>query len=95
MKLLKLIPSPNPKKKWRVLIEHDGKEKTVDFGAKGMSDYTIHKDPKRRELYIKRHSGMGEDWTDPLTSGFWSRWALWEKPTIQESLKFIKKRFNL
>jgi hypothetical protein len=60
-----------------------------------MSDYTINKDPKRKELYIKRHSGMGEDWNDPLTAGFWSRWLLWEKPTIQESLKNIKKRFNL
>jgi hypothetical protein len=73
----------------------DEKEKTVDFGQKGYEDYTIHKDPKRKELYIKRHSGMGEDWNDPLTPGFWSRWLLWEKPTIQESLKFIKKRFNL
>ena len=95
MRLLKLIPSPNPKKKWRVLIEYDGKEKNVDFGAKGYEDYTQHKDPKRRELYIKRHSGMGEDWNDPLTAGFWSRWLLWEKETIQESLKYIKKRFNL
>lgn len=95
MKLLKLIPSPNPKKKWRVLIEDDGKERTVDFGAKGYEDYTQHKDPKRRELYIKRHSGMGEDWNDPLTAGFWSRWLLWSQPTIQESLKYIKKRFNL
>ena len=26
----------------------DGK-KTVSFGAKGMSDYTIHKDPERKQ----------------------------------------------
>ena len=25
------------------------KEKTVSFGAKGMSDYTIHKDDKRKD----------------------------------------------
>lgn len=30
--------------------------KKINFGAKGMSDFTIHKDIKRRELYRKRHS---------------------------------------
>lgn len=29
--------------------------KTISFGAKGMSDYTLNKDPDRRELYINRH----------------------------------------
>ncbi len=29
--------------------------KTISFGAKGMSDYTIHKDSKRKERYINRH----------------------------------------
>ena len=28
--------------------------KTVPFGAAGMSDYTIHKDPERKERYINR-----------------------------------------
>jgi hypothetical protein len=83
------------------VIEVDDKEKTVDFGAKGMGDFTIYSksNPEEaknhRERYIARHAKMGEDWNDPLTPGFWSRWLLWEKPTIQESLKFIKKRFNL
>jgi len=29
--------------------------KTVAFGAKGMSDYTIHKSEDRKQLYIGRH----------------------------------------
>ena len=83
------------------MIEDDGKEKTVDFGAKGMGDFTIYSKSKpeeaekHKEKYIARHSKMGEDWNDPLTAGFWSRWLLWSKPTIQESLKDIKKRFGL
>ena len=32
----------------------DGK-KTVSFGAKGYSDYTLHKDPERKERYVSRH----------------------------------------
>jgi hypothetical protein len=35
------------------LIQPDGK--TLSFGAKGMSDYTIHKDKARKDRYIARH----------------------------------------
>lgn len=32
------------------------KGKVVSFGSKGMSDFTIHKDPARRDRYRARHS---------------------------------------
>ena len=60
-----------------------------------MSDYTIHKDPERKKRYIERHSGMNEDWNDPLTAGALSRWILWNKPSFEDSIKDFKKRFNL
>ena len=41
-------------KKWAVLY----KDKWIHFGAKGMSDFTIHKDLDRRKLYRKRHSAI-------------------------------------
>ena len=53
---MKIIITKSPKsvKKWRAIFE-DGKH--VDFGAAGMSDYTIHKDPLRMRLYVNRHGG--------------------------------------
>lgn len=51
---VRLIKSPNPSKKFRVILE-DGRE--VDFGGRGYSDYTIHKDPMRMRLYVQRHGG--------------------------------------
>jgi hypothetical protein len=39
---IKLIKSPNKRKKYRVIFENKSK---VDFGAAGYSDYTLHKDP--------------------------------------------------
>lgn len=77
-----------------VIKNEDGKKRTVKFGAYGMEDYTIHKDPERKRLYIQRHSGMGEDWSDPTTAGFWSRWLLWEKPDLKEAMKFVIKKLN-
>lgn len=70
------------------------KTKTIHFGAAGMSDYTIHKDPERKERYIKRHQN-NEDWNNPLTAGALSRYILWNKPSFRDSVNDFKKRFKL
>ena len=88
--------SRNPAKKWDAVFEYpDGHTKTTSFGARGMSDFTKHKDTKRRQRYLTRHRGMHEDWNDPTTAGALSRWILWNKPTFKASLADYKKRFHL
>lgn len=86
-----LSRSSNPRKKYMVKV----KNKTVHFGAKGMSDYTIHKDLERKQRYIDRHRA-NEDWTKSGidTAGFWSRWLLWGEPTLRESIKSIENKFG-
>jgi hypothetical protein len=68
--------------------------KRVYFGATGYEDFTMHKDEKRKEAYIRRHANR-EDWTKSGidTPGFWSRWYLWNLPTAKASYEDIKKRF--
>lgn len=94
-KFIKLKKLSNDKKKYMAIFKNNktGKEKNIKFGASGYSDFTIHKDEKRKELYIKRHK-KNENWNNPLTSGFWSRWILWNKTTIKDSLKDTKERLN-
>jgi len=82
--------SEKPRYKMKAVIDNN---KTIYFGASGYSDYTIHKDDNRKELYINRHKKR-ENWDDPLTAGFYSRWVLWNKPTIEDSLADLVKRFN-
>jgi hypothetical protein len=77
-------------KKYSVLIGH----KKINFGDDRYEDYTQHGDPKRKALYIQRHK-KNEDWNNPLTAGWWSRYLLWEKPTLTEAIKDIKKRFGI
>lgn len=72
----------------------DGSKRTIRFGAKGMSDFTKNKDEERKQRYLDRHKAR-EDWTNPLTAGFWSRWLLWNKPTITASLADLRQRFDL
>jgi len=87
---IKLLKSPRATKKWRVIFPNG---KTVDFGGKGYSDYTIHKDPERMKRYLIRHKKR-EDWSDPYTAGFWSRWLLWSEPSMVRAIKLLKNKFN-
>ena len=87
----KPIKSDKPDKKFYIITKSG---KRVYFGSANASDYTIHKDPLRKDLYIKRHSKMGEDWNNPDTAGFWARWYLWEEPTKKEAYNKIKLKLN-
>jgi hypothetical protein len=70
--------------------------KIISFGAKGYEDFTIHKDPDRKKRYIVRHSA-NETWTRRgiNTPGFWSRWILWNRPTLNQSILDTEDRFNI
>ena len=89
-----LRPSHLPEKKYDALIV--GKNKMVSFGQRGASDFTKHRDEERRLRYIVRHSrGRRENWKNWETRGFWSRWLLWNKKTVDESIADIERRFPL
>lgn len=89
--MYKLSQSPRLDKKYMV-ITPDGK--TIHFGSRGYSDYTIHKDKIRRERYILRHV-KNENWNNYNTPGFWARYLLWNKPTILQSIKDMENRFGI
>ena len=90
-----LYNSPLKNKKYMAIFYDDKREemKRVHFGAKGMSDYTIHNDEERKERYLNRHRAR-EDWENPMTAGALSRWVLWNKPSLKASWKDYKKRFG-
>jgi hypothetical protein len=95
MKLLELRKSKNPEKKYDAVLDSGtGRTKTISFGAAGMDDYTKTRDEDQKRRYIARHQAR-ESFTDPSTAGFWAKNILWNKPTIAESLRDTKARFNL
>ena len=84
--------SINPKKKLNAIFYYpNGKTKIVSFGAVGYSDYTIHKDPIRKERYITRHQ-KHESWNNLMSPGALSRYVLWEYPNLGEAQKAYKKK---
>ena len=93
MKTVKIIRSSKADKKYMAMFNIDGKKKTTHFGQLGADDYTKTRDEEQKKRYLDRHRA-NENWNDPLTAGALSRWILWNKPTITESIASYKKRFN-
>jgi len=89
---VKLRKSTKQDKKYMVSIGN----KTIHFGSSGMDDFTLKKNEDQKRRYLARHS-TNQDWTESgiKTAGFWARWLLWNKPTIQESKKDISQRFKV
>jgi len=94
LKLLSIKRSPKKDKKLRASFCKNGKIRHVDFGAKGYSDFTIHKTPSRKRLYIQRHRSR-ENWKDPMGRGTLSLYVLWNKPSLKKSIADYKRRFKL
>lgn len=85
------------RKKYTVrLVRKDGERTTIHFGAKGYDDYTTHGDDERKKRYLARHAPR-ENWgaRGVETAGFWSRWLLWNKQTLEKSMRDVEKRFGV
>ena len=90
MKNYTLKNSTRKDKKY-MLVSDTGKK--IHFGAATMSDYTIHKDDERKDRYINRHQ-KNENWKE-VNPGSLSRYILWNKKTIDDSVKDYEKLFNI
>ena len=93
--MIKYYPYKSDKttKKYYIITNQN---KKVYFGAAGYSDFPTHKDEARKQRYINRHKN-NENWgkSGIDTAGFWSRWLLWNLPTIKASYEDIKRKFNI
>ena len=86
-----ITPSKNKNKKYKAIING---QKEIHFGHSQYQDFTTHKDPKRRENYISRHSK--EDWSKSnVASPAWmSRFILWEKPTLKGAIDNANEKYK-
>lgn len=88
------------KKLKAVFFSETEKIKTVHFGGSGCKDFIKYSaiDPalakRKRAAYIKRHR-VKENWRYPMRAGTLSRYILWEKPTLDRSIKKFAVMFKL
>jgi len=96
-KIIAYLQNGTGTKKYKVtVIKPNGTKKTIQFGAKGYSDFTKHKDSDRKKRYENRHRSR-ENWTKSgiTTAGFWAKWILWNKPSLENSISSTSKKFNI
>ena len=98
MEIFELNKSNNLSKKYSITFvnPNTGRNNTISFGSAGMNDFTITNDINQKNRYLQRHQAR-EDWSKSSlhTRGFWSKHLLWNKPTINESIKDIQTNFNI
>ena len=80
--LYKPVKSSRESKKGMVYVMKDGSKRLIHFGDASMSDYTKHKDPKRRENYLKRSGGIRDKYgnltaNDKNSANYYARKYLW------------------
>jgi hypothetical protein len=94
-KFVKLEKATDNKHKWVMTLFNTktNKMNNIKFGAKGYDDFTITKDEKRKRLYQIRH--QNDNLEKENSPGALSMFILWNKPTIEESLKDYLKYFNI
>jgi hypothetical protein len=98
--MIKVIikPSTVKNKRYDAFINNSQNIYKVSFGSSDHENYTMHKDPKRKELYIKRHEKLENKYWNIngiLQPSFWSFFLTWNKETLEESIKDIEQRFNI
>lgn len=97
-KFIELKKATDQKHKYVAVFENKKTKRTksISFGGYGYNDYTSFdksiRDEKKR-LYKLRH--QNDRINEPMTPGALSMWILWNKPTIEASLKDYLKHFNL
>jgi hypothetical protein len=101
MKLLDVVPARDGVHKYKaVFLQDSGRKRTTAFGAVGYKDFIQYsKEDKdiaaeHKNLYLTRHRKT-EHWDQPLTAGALSRWVLWNRPSLQESVEAFRKKFQL
>jgi hypothetical protein len=79
----KPIPAPKGGTHKKMVLAKKGDEvKLVKFGHREYEDFTQHKDPERRENYLKRSAGIKDKSgkltkDDVFSANHWARKALW------------------
>ena len=95
--IIYLYKSDKPSKKFYIqyINPTSGRLKKTYFGASNYEDYTIHKNSKRKMLYLKRHSGMNEDYSNIYSAGALARALLWNQKTLEASILDTNEKYGV
>jgi hypothetical protein len=95
-RLISVVKSDKPDKKYVATFETDGRTKKTHFGATGYIDYvTPPHDKERRDAYRSRHK-KDLSTRDPTRAGYLSYNLLWGNSTnFRDNLADYRRKYNL
>jgi hypothetical protein len=88
---MKVVISKSTKPDKRLKAEFANK--VVHFGAKDGSTFIDHKNTKTKANWEARHK-VRENWRDYDSAGALSKHVLWNKPTLEASIKNLNDKQN-
>ena len=90
-----LSTSTREKKRYQVayINEKTNHINIIHFGSTGLN-FTMHHDLNKKKNYLLRHK-PNENWDDYYKASFWATNLLWNKKTIDESIKDIENRYKI
>jgi hypothetical protein len=99
IEIVEITNSPKNGKRYRIVLNIDGKDKHWDFGAEGGSTYIDHADPVKRANYIKRHLANPTERQRIMnaipSSALFSMVLLWgPSPDLTENIVVLQKMLN-
>ena len=99
IELISIEPSHRKHKKFMAtfIVEDDNRQqsyRTVHFGDSRYEDYTIHKDPVRRENYWRRHKAANA--ASPMSASALAAFILWgPHSNLDDNIEFYREHFEL
>lgn len=69
------------------------KEKAISFGKKGEKDFIALQDTKMKEFYDFKHQKK-EDWKNLMSRAALNKYILWNKNSLEASIKDYKRRLK-
>lgn len=96
MKLLRVERLKNDDKRFVAIFQKDdGKEKRTKFGQPGANNTYLDGASKEvRENYRKRHKRDLRT-NDPTRAGYLAMGIIWNKPTLEASIRDYRRRLNI
>ena len=91
-----LYNSTNPDKKLMIKFLNNATDRinTLHFGSSQYSDFTTNNNNERsKQLYKLRHAS--DNINDLAYPGAWSWHLLWNKETLEKSIKDMERKFNI
>lgn len=87
-----LSKSNRPSKKYKI-VQGGGIGQVIHFGEINEDDYTSHHNEAKKQQYLLRNEGSYE--TFRHHASFWTRWLLWNKSTLRDSIQDLESRFRI